>query len=60
MCRSQDKVTLEARVDNLNDDVLICETNHKAILGCVTKSAIQEPLLAFMDNDLLLVFCLRH
>jgi hypothetical protein len=40
MCRSEDEVTLEARKDDLDDDVLVCETNHKAILGRIAKSAI--------------------
>jgi len=60
MCRGEDKVTLEARKDYLNDDVLVCETDHKAILGRVAESTVWEPLPAFMNNDLLLVFCLRH
>jgi len=40
MCRGEDKVPLEARIDDLNDDVLVCETNHKAILGRVTESTV--------------------
>jgi hypothetical protein len=30
---------LEARVDDLDDDVLVGETNHKAIFGCITGRA---------------------
>lgn len=40
MCRGEDKVTLEARIDDLNDDVLVCETNDKAILGRVTEYSL--------------------
>jgi hypothetical protein len=40
MCSSEDEVTLEAWVDNLNDDVFVRETNHKAILGRITEHAV--------------------
>ena len=60
MRRGEDKVTLKARIDDLNDNVLVCETNHKAILGRVTELQFRSQLPVFMYNDLLLVFCLRH
>lgn len=35
VCRDEDEVTLQARIDNLNGDVLVGETNDKAVLGRV-------------------------
>ena len=32
---AKDKVTLEASVHNLYDDLFVGETDHKAVLGCV-------------------------
>jgi hypothetical protein len=43
MCSSEHKVTLKARIDNLDNDVLVGETNDKAIFGCVAKSVFQKP-----------------
>lgn len=33
--RDEDKVTLQARIDDLDSDILVGETNDKAVLGCV-------------------------
>jgi len=44
MCSSEDEVALDARVDNLDDDVLVRETNYEAILGCITGRTAYEPV----------------
>ncbi len=34
-CGAEDKVTLETRIDDLYDDLLVCEADDEAVLGCV-------------------------
>lgn len=39
MCGGEDEVALDACIDNLNDDVLVRETNYKAVFRCITAYA---------------------
>jgi hypothetical protein len=40
MCSSEHEVTLEACIDDLDNDILVGETNNKAILGRIAKSVV--------------------
>ena len=37
MCGSEDEIALDAGIDNLNDDVLVRETNYEAVFRCITE-----------------------
>ena len=56
MCRGEDKVTLEARIDDLNDDVFVCETNHEAIFGRVTESTVWKLVICVHERRLTTCF----
>lgn len=39
---SEDEVTLDARIDDLDDDLLVGEADNQAVLGSVAVSSVQK------------------